>query len=283
MSEQTKTIGSYLARWAYTPELHHLLNIDLELSRRLDALEQPAPSPAGADAVRLNLTQDQARELQRLLDTQPPGRVEILPGVAGGEQASVADSLRIQLKAAKNLAIQNAKEVDRLRGQLAAAEARAAEAEQKAARLWKLLDDIDTLDDSEKHDNAAFRNKCYAAQRKRFDIMSGGDYDRISGDAQQEALRTPPSPAGEVEAVNVDDTIAFCQKHYPNLLQRLADNPTTNTVKTDPKPDAPPEWAMKAACASLGAFMNTGGNVLVTEIARIIADEFARRQAGGKT
>ena len=43
--------------------------------------------------------------------------------------------------------------------------------------LWKLLDDIDTLDDACKGDNADFRNRCYEIQRKRFDIVSGEQFD----------------------------------------------------------------------------------------------------------
>ena len=52
--------------------------------------------------------------------------------------------------------------------------------------LWKLLDDIDTLDDACKSDDLAFRNHAYAIQRKRFDIVSGEKIDAISalaGDA----------------------------------------------------------------------------------------------------
>jgi len=47
----------------------------------------------------------------------------------------------------------------------------------KARKLWALLDDIDTLDDACREDDAAFRKRCYAIQRKRFGIMSGDEYD----------------------------------------------------------------------------------------------------------
>ena len=38
-------------------------------------------------------------------------------------------------------------------------------------KLWKLLDDIDTLDDAAKDNDLAFRKGCYKVQRKRFDIV----------------------------------------------------------------------------------------------------------------
>ena len=49
--------------------------------------------------------------------------------------------------------------------------------ENRAAALWKLLDDIDTLDDAAKSNDAEFRRRCYDIQRKRFAIMSGEQYD----------------------------------------------------------------------------------------------------------
>ena len=49
----------------------------------------------------------------------------------------------------------------------------------KAMALWKLLDDIDTLDDSAKGNDAEFRRRCYIIQRKRFQIISGDQYDAI--------------------------------------------------------------------------------------------------------
>jgi hypothetical protein len=50
----------------------------------------------------------------------------------------------------------------------------------QAAKLWSLLDDIDTMDDAAKGNDAAFRKRCYEIQRKRFQIMSGEEYDRIT-------------------------------------------------------------------------------------------------------
>lgn len=47
----------------------------------------------------------------------------------------------------------------------------------KAAALWALLDDIDTLDDMAKGDDAAFREHVRNVQQKRFRIMSGEDWE----------------------------------------------------------------------------------------------------------
>jgi hypothetical protein len=46
-----------------------------------------------------------------------------------------------------------------------------------ARRLWKLLDDIDTLDDAFREDDAGFRKAAYAKQRRRFEFMTGEQYD----------------------------------------------------------------------------------------------------------
>ena len=46
-----------------------------------------------------------------------------------------------------------------------------------AVNLWMLLDDIDTLDDACKGNDAMFRKKCYEIQRKRFSIISGAAID----------------------------------------------------------------------------------------------------------
>ena len=53
--------------------------------------------------------------------------------------------------------------------------------EQKAVRLWALLDDIDTASDEAKADNAAYRERVERLQRKRFDIMSGEEWDHLHG------------------------------------------------------------------------------------------------------
>lgn len=48
----------------------------------------------------------------------------------------------------------------------------------KAAALWALLDDIDTLDDMAKGDDAAFRELARGFQQKRFCIMSGEEWEK---------------------------------------------------------------------------------------------------------
>jgi hypothetical protein len=39
-------------------------------------------------------------------------------------------------------------------------------------KLWKLLDDIDTLDDAVKSNDKAFREHTRTIQRKRFEVVS---------------------------------------------------------------------------------------------------------------
>lgn len=51
--------------------------------------------------------------------------------------------------------------------------------EQQAFQLWGLLDDIDTLDDACRANDAAFRRLAREIQRKRFTVMSGEDWDAI--------------------------------------------------------------------------------------------------------
>ena len=51
---------------------------------------------------------------------------------------------------------------------------------QKIAALWRILDDIDTLDDACKGDDALFRRSVYAMQRRRFEIVSGEEFDELS-------------------------------------------------------------------------------------------------------
>jgi hypothetical protein len=50
-------------------------------------------------------------------------------------------------------------------------------AEQQRDALWTLLDDIDTLDDACKGDDAAFRKRCYELQQRRHGIVDGAYVD----------------------------------------------------------------------------------------------------------
>jgi hypothetical protein len=59
------------------------------------------------------------------------------------------------------------------------------------AALWALLDDIDTLDDICRGDDAAFRERVRSYQRKRFAIMSGEEFDPLHDSARQ-ALGAKP-------------------------------------------------------------------------------------------
>jgi len=58
--------------------------------------------------------------------------------------------------------------------------------------LWKLLDDIDTLDDACKGDDAAFRKRCYEMQRRRFSIV-----DEPAIDGLYETYATLPNTQKE--------------------------------------------------------------------------------------
>jgi hypothetical protein len=51
-----------------------------------------------------------------------------------------------------------------------------------ARRLWMLLDDIDTLDDACRADDAAFRKHAREVQRKRFAVLSGEQMDVLLAD-----------------------------------------------------------------------------------------------------
>jgi hypothetical protein len=62
------------------------------------------------------------------------------------------------------------REVDALRAELKATET-------KSVKLWALLDDIDTLDDACGGEDDLFRTLTRNLQRKRFDIMSGEEWD----------------------------------------------------------------------------------------------------------
>ncbi len=51
--------------------------------------------------------------------------------------------------------------------------------EERAFRLWHLLDDIDTLDDACRSNDAQFRNATRTLQRKRFEILSGEEFEAL--------------------------------------------------------------------------------------------------------
>jgi hypothetical protein len=51
--------------------------------------------------------------------------------------------------------------------------------EEQAFRLWRLLDDIDTLDDSCRNNDAAFRDLVRRVQQRRFSLMTGEDFDSL--------------------------------------------------------------------------------------------------------
>ena len=59
------------------------------------------------------------------------------------------------------------------------------EAERDAAALWKLLDDIDTASDRYKSNYQGLAKYVYKTQRKRFEIMTGEQYDAALAQGRQ--------------------------------------------------------------------------------------------------
>jgi len=51
---------------------------------------------------------------------------------------------------------------------------------QKARALWALLDDIDTMDDACRSNDSAFRHAVRRIQCRRFEIMSGAEFDALA-------------------------------------------------------------------------------------------------------
>jgi hypothetical protein len=51
-----------------------------------------------------------------------------------------------------------------------------------AFELWRLLDNIDTLDDAWREDDAGFRKSAYAMQRRRFQFLGTVDVDELYAD-----------------------------------------------------------------------------------------------------
>jgi hypothetical protein len=49
----------------------------------------------------------------------------------------------------------------------------------KAFELWRLLDNIDTLDDACRSNDEQFRNSARLQQRKRFDVVDGPGFDAL--------------------------------------------------------------------------------------------------------
>ena len=76
----------------------------------------------------------------------------------------------------------------------------------KARKLWALLDDIDTLDDACRDDDRAFRDAARQVQRRRFDIMTGEEWDA--------AIDTAPTPSpDQVRREALREAQAIALKH----------------------------------------------------------------------
>ena len=63
--------------------------------------------------------------------------------------------------------------------------------------LHKLLDDIDTLDDAAKGNDAAFRQSCYLIQRRRFEVSTTDGYEVRFFDRREPKPDPNPSARGE--------------------------------------------------------------------------------------
>jgi len=53
------------------------------------------------------------------------------------------------------------------------------DAQEQVFRLWRMLDDIDTLDDACRDNDAAFRALVRDVQRKRFDVLPGPEFESL--------------------------------------------------------------------------------------------------------
>lgn len=95
-------------------------------------------------------------------------------GVDMFEALEESRTLERELAAAK---VERDRVVGLHKGLMQAKEEELAAAKVDAVKLWKLLDDIDTLDDAYRSDDKAFRIACYAKQRQRFSIISGEQFD----------------------------------------------------------------------------------------------------------
>mgnify|MGYP003349414019 FL=1 len=75
----------------------------------------------------------------------------------------------------------HAKIRERAESALAAAKAEAEALRKDAVSLWKLLDDIDTASDRFKTNYEGLAKYVYFTQRKRFEIMTGEQFDAARG------------------------------------------------------------------------------------------------------
>ena len=71
--------------------------------------------------------------------------------------------------------------INRLERELTAARAEAEALRKDAVSLWKLLDDIDTASDRFKTNYEGLAKYVYFTQRKRFEIMTGEQFDAARG------------------------------------------------------------------------------------------------------
>lgn len=63
-----------------------------------------------------------------------------------------------------------------------------------AAQLWGMLDDIDTVGDAVKSDDAAYRKRVERIQRQRFDIFTSDGYKLFLSNGSQDCAVTTKEP-----------------------------------------------------------------------------------------
>ena len=109
------------------------------------------------------------------------GAVELIPTWTMDEAADEIEALTAEVKRldyitthtcwdeCPRLACVQRREIERLTAQLA-------KAQQQVSKLWALLDDIDTLDDSCRGEDDLFRTLTRIAQQKRYAIMTAEEW-----------------------------------------------------------------------------------------------------------
>lgn len=103
------------------------------------------------------------------------------------------------------------------------------EMDAKAAALWALLDDIDTLDDMAKENDAGYREHARRIQQKRFTIMSGDEWDAIrekygKASSRNHDCHTPPPPTNAEPNDGPDRSEPWTAITPAALVDRIAMN-----------------------------------------------------------
>lgn len=97
--------------------------------------------------------------------------------------------------------------------------------------LWMLLDDIDTLDDAAKNNDAIFRKQCYEIQQKRWKVYDPDDVNSLYKTGKEQLTLTQQALDSAVETLkNKQDDFTSCDYAYPekdsDVLMRWEDGIT---------------------------------------------------------